>query len=431
MCLFDRCANEQFANANARIEQRQLYLIAKLMSHILLRMLNSIRQRPRRSSKLRPRLGWLVILAIAYVAVSTTWSPRDHVELGEPQTVETTKPQVCVHTLLENEVHEWKIKRSLELVREMGATTIVQFFPWAYFEPSENVFNWNQADRIVRHANNQGLRIIARLGLVPDWARPASDSATTTLNYLPEESFDHFADYASQLALRYAEQIQHFIIWNEPNLSFEWGYRPVDPAAYVRLLQVSYKAIKGANPQAVILAGALAPTNEAEGSPAGLNELDFLGEMYSHGAAQYFDALAVHSYGLTEPPDAEPGSDRLNFRRLEFLRQIMVDAEDTAKPVFITESGWNDHPRWTGGVRPSQRLQYTVQAFEYAAAHWDWVQQLCIWALRYPAPRNSYPDNFTLITSGFDLKPIYYAIQDYARGWEGNATRWLPPPEES
>ena len=395
-------------------------------------MLNSFRKKWRRPFKLLSRPGGLLLLTIVYIVFSSTWSPVEYVELGEARIVETTKPQVCVHTLLENEVQERKIKRSLELVREMGATTIVQFFPWAYFEPGDGSFNWTQADLIVRHAKNQGLRIIARLGLVPDWARPAtSDGRATTLNHLPEASFDDFAQYTAQMAARYREEIRHFIIWNEPNLSFEWGYRPVDPAAYVQLLELSYRAIKDANPQAVVLAGALAPTNELPGSPAGLNEFLYLREMYSSGAAPFFDALAVHSYGSTEPADAEPGADRLNFRRLELLRQIMLEADDGAKPVYITESGWNDHPRWTGAVRPSQRLQYTIKAFEFAERNWNWVEQLCIWAFRYPAPLNSYPDNFTLVSPTFDLKPIYYAIQDYARGWERSAIQWLPPPEAS
>ena len=369
----------------------------------------------------------LALIALAALATQLRPPPR-RIPLGEPQVVETTKPQVCVHTLLENEVEEWKIQRSLELVREMGATTIVQFFPWAYFEPQEDNFSWSRPDLIVRHAQNQGLRIIARLGLVPQWARP---DANMTLNHLPEAYFDRFAIASAKLAERYADTIQHFIIWNEPNLSFEWGYRPVDPAAYVRLLQATYPRIKEANPDAVVLAGALAPTNEIRGSNAGLNELDFLSDMYQFGASAYFDALAVHSYGLIHPPESAPAPSQLNFRRLELLREIMLANDDDHKPVYVTETGWNDHPRWSFAVRPSQRLAYTVRAFEYSLANWHWVDKVCIWTLRYPAATLSYPDNFTLVSPEFELKPIYFAIQDYARGWERNTIAWLPPPLEN
>ena len=344
---------------------------------------------------------------------------------AERQMVETEKPQVCLHTLLENEVEEEAILRSLELARALGATTIVQFFPWAYVEREPGQYTWSLADRIVRHAEMQGLRVVARLGLVPDWAR---DGTTETLNHLTEDLFPAFAAYAAAFAERYAGSVEHLIIWNEPNLSFEWGYQPADPARYVRLLESSYGPIKNANPRAVVLAGALAPTLEPRGSAAGLNELDFLRDMYALGAGEFFDALAIHSYGFREPPEAEPAPNRLNFRRSELQRAIILAEGDGHKPVYITESGWNDHPRWAQAVRPSQRADYTVRAFEYVERHWGWLENLCIWALRYPADIYSYPDNFTLVSADFAPKPIYYALQDYARGWARNETPWLPPP---
>ena len=58
----------------------------------------------------------------------------DLVLLGPQQQVDSSMPVLGVHTRLTDEVEEWKIKRSLEMVREMGATTIVEFFPWAYYQ---------------------------------------------------------------------------------------------------------------------------------------------------------------------------------------------------------------------------------------------------------------------------------------------------------
>src|SRR5690606_19386655 len=131
----------------------------------------------------------------------------------------------------------------------------------------------------------------------------------------------------------------------------------------------------------------------------------------------------VHTYGFKFPPGDPPAPDVLNFRRAELLRDIMVAYGDADKPVFITESGWNDHPRWTRAVRPGQRITYTLDALAYAEDNWPWAEQVCLWAFRYPAPTQSYPDYFTLVGPDFTPRPIYTAIQAWARGELEEAAR--------
>ena len=131
---------------------------------------------------------------------------------------------------------------------------------------------------------------------------------------------------------------------------------------------------------------------------------------------------------LPPPPDNPPAFDRLNFRRAELLREVMVEHGDAGKPALITETGWNDNPRWTKAVSPSRRIADTIGALEWAENNWDWLDKLCFWVLRYPAPTLSYPDNFTFVTTRFQLKPIYYAVQAYARGTQQSEDLWLPAP---
>jgi hypothetical protein len=161
-----------------------------------------------------------------------------------------------------------------------------------------------------------------------------------------------------------------------------------------------------------------------------MDDLIYLERMYQAGAAEYFDALAIHTYGFTLPPESEPAPDSLNFRRAELLHDTMLEYDDPATPVFITETGWNDHPRWTKAVRPSQRVSYTVNAFIWAEENWDWAQEVCVWAFRYPVPTFSYPDNFTMVTTDFQILPLYDALQAYALGVERTGNLWLPPPAE-
>lgn len=374
---------------------------------------------------------WGIRILILWSIISSLTAPNPRAILENPaRNIEAIQNHVCVHTRLIDEVPEWVMQRSLQLVREMGADTIVEFFPWAYIEREQGQYSWGQTDKIIRHAENQGLRVIARMGFVPYWARPDVADDFTTLNYLPDESYAEFAEFVATFAERYAGTIDHIIIWNEPNLAFEWGYRQPNPQDYVRLLQAVYEPVHQANPNVTILAGALAPTLEPEGSPNGLSDILYLEAMYDAGANDYFDALAIHTYGFTNPPLDEPSEDRLNFRRAELLLNIMSNYDDTETPVFITESGWNDHPRWTQAVRPSQRVQYTIDGFDYVQDNWQQVEELCIWAFRYPLPTLSYPDNFTLVSTDFQISPLYYAIQAYAHGEESEGRLWLAPPSE-
>ena len=336
----------------------------------------------------------------------------DLVVVGRQQTVKTTIPVMGVHTRLTDEVEEWKIKRSLEMVREMGATTIVEFFPWAYYQEDNKNVAWQHPDLVINHAHAQGLKVIARIGLTPEWARPEE----TTLNYLDRDSYDDFATFAALFAERYEGKVHAIIVWNEPNLAFEWGYQETTPVDYVALLEATAKAVRPVNRDVLILGGALAPTLEPVGSPWGLNDLIYLEEMYKAGAAEHMDGLAVHTYGFHFPPETEPAANLLNFRRFELYREIMLKYNDGDSPVYITETGWNDHPRWTRAVRPGQRIEYTTNALTYLQEEVPWVETAAIWMFRTPAPTKSYMDAYTLVTPEFIEKPIYGALQELASG---------------
>lgn len=349
----------------------------------------------------------IALAALALWLLALRPAPPPPVLPGPPQTVVTRYPNLGVHTRLTDEVEAWKIRHTLALVREMGARWIVELFPWAYAEPQPGRFDWAHSDLVIDHAIAQGLTVIARLGLTPAWARPAD----TPLNYLEPDQFPAFAAFAAAFADRYRGRVAHIIVWNEPNLSFEWGGRPVDPAEYAALLRATYPAVKAANPQAVVLGGALAPTLEPPGSPNGWDDRLYLEALYAAGAAAFFDALAVHTYGLTFPPTTPPDPRQINFRRVELLRGVMTAHGDADTPIYITETGYNDHPRWTRAVRPAQRVQYTLESLEWATAEWPYVQVFAVWVFRLPAPARSYLDYYTLVTPEFISRPLYDALQ--------------------
>jgi len=361
------------------------------------------------------RLAWRIALA-AFVVLLVGAPAPDLVALGPQQAVHSVNPVMGVHTRLTDEVEPRKIKRTLEMVRDMGASWIVEYFPWAYHEPSPGRYDWSHADLVVDHARRQGLTVIARLGMVPDWARPNPDLKPTTGTYLDEEHYSAFADFVYAFVRHFRGRVDYIVVWNEPNISLEWGYRPADPEAYTGLLRLVYARAQEANPDVIVLGGALAPTLAPVGDPEGMNDLAYLQRMLAAGAGEVMDGLAVHAYGWRLPPDTPADPAYISLTRVELLHQMLVDAGYADMPVYVTEGGWNDHPRWTKAVLPSQRAAFTIRAYEKAAAEWPWCRAFVVWAFRYPRLANTYSDYFTFVTSDFTPKPVYYAVQRYARG---------------
>lgn len=334
------------------------------------------------------------------------------VTIGPSQEVVTVNAKMGVHTRLTDEVEEWKIKRTLELVREMGASWIVEVFPWSYYESQKGRFDWAHADLVVDHAVTQGLTVIARLDFVPRWARPED----STVSYLEAENFSDYGDFVYEFAKHFRGRADYLIVWNEPNLTTAWGLRPPDPEAYVELLRIAYQRAKEANPEVKVLAGALAPNAApGEGDGWGMSDLVFLERMYQAGAKDFFDILAVHAYGNVYAPEDAPSPERINFRRTELLREIMVQNGDAQKPIIITEGGWNDSPRWTQAVPPAQRIAYTVRAYEMAR-DWPWCLAVAFWAFRTPWPQGGYRDYWNFVTPEFIQKPVYEEVQAYSQG---------------
>ncbi len=360
-------------------------------------------------------LNWHVLLRIVGLVLffQLVNAPKRHpIYYGPPAQVITHNPKMGVHTRLTDEVEEWKIQRTLSMVREMGCPWIVEYFPWAYYEPRRGVYRWDHADTVVKHAQLQGLTVIARIDFVPEWARPAD----TTFRYLDANHFADYAAFVARFAAHFQGQVPYIVVWNEPNLAFEWGYRQPDPEAYTELLRQTYLAAKAANPEVQILAAGLAPTMAPAGSEWGMDDLLFLERMYQAGAGEYLDGMAIHAYGFTFPPDAPADPQEVNFSRAELIHQVMQRHGDGSKPCFITEGGWNDHPRWTKAVRPYERIVYTIRAYEKARTEWPWCRAVCLWVFRYPWPQRTFQDYFAFVTPDFIPKPIYAEVRHYARG---------------
>ncbi len=292
----------------------------------------------------------------------------------------------------------WKpetARRDLDLIRDMGFTWVKQSFSWRDIEGNgKGHFNWSLADAVVRRANNRGLKLLARVDRQPFWAQPAGSQP---LENAPPANVQDFADFCYALAARYRGRIHAYQVWNEPNLSREWGGQPPDPAAYVELLQVCYIAIKRADPDALVISAGMAPTGTWTDQI--MPDEMFVERMYEVGAAPYFDLLGVHAPGFKAPPEASPaevaaspelgGQRFFCFRHVEDLRAIMVRHGDAGKQVAVLEMGWTTdpiHPDYAWhAVDEQTQADYLVRAFRFAKEHWSpWISILTVIGLSDP-----------------------------------------------
>jgi len=311
--------------------------------------------------------------------------------------------RMAAHTLRAND--HW-----LSVARNAEFDTVVQVFPWREIEPTRGQFHWEKTDQIVAGAEYYGLDLIVRLDQHPAWASPVDLS----LNAPPDELAD-YENFVKLVAQRYRGRVRAYIIWNEPNLAIEWGGQPPDPVAFTTLLTAGYNAVKEHDPNALVVAAGLAPTNS--NNAAAMDERLFLRAMYRAGAADYFDVLAAHPYSFGQPP-SEPARDNQHpaFGRLAELRAIMAENGDAHKPVWITEMGWTVDPppeQPDIGVTVQQQADYLVDALQIIRRDWPWVELVTVWNLSRAEPGHPF-GGYSLFDSQGQPRPAFAAWQQAA-----------------
>ncbi|MCS7001858.1 MAG: hypothetical protein NZ518_03315 [Dehalococcoidia bacterium] len=329
-----------------------------------------------------------------------------------------------MNVFLEQEVDEWKLRKTFELLQAAGVRWVRQQVPWKDIEHwdkgnFETVYGntWEKYDRIFAMAKEYGIHVLARLDSPPEWSR-----VDNRLHFRPPDNYDDYGDFVEQFVARYRGVITHIQIWNEPNVFPEWGWQPVNAREYTELLKIAATRARKANPEIVIVAAALAPTI---GTPDGYNQNDliFLQTMYDHGAAQYFDIMSAMGYSpWTGPGDRRTEPERVNFSRVALIREVMARNGDAHKPVWIAELGWNalpdnfGKPATHGKVTREQQAKYLVDAFQRAQNEWPWLGMIFVWHLRmvHDENRDQVMYYFGLADADFALHPAYFAYQEIA-----------------
>ncbi len=307
----------------------------------------------------------------------------------------------------------------LDWVRLMSFSHVKQNFAWRDIEPTQGEWHFTASDRLLSQMEARGLKLIARLGQTPDWAFPdiENDEGMTDT---PPASLDDWATYCRTVAERYGGRISAYQIWNEPNLSREWGNQVPDAEGYVELLQVCSEAIREVDSDVMLISAGIAPTgnNDAIAQPDDV----YLDRMYEADFQQYIDVVGVHAPGFSPPnygpDDAEAdGIGRwFTFRRVEDLRQIMIQHGDSARQMAIMEFGWttdtvNPDYAWYA-IDEETQAQHLLEAYQYAIDHWrPWVGLMSL--IYMPNPTWTEADEeywWAISVPDTGHRPAYFAL---------------------
>lgn len=338
-----------------------------------------------------------------------------------------------VNVFLEQEVDPAKRELAVQMAADAGYHWLRQEFPWEDIEihgrgdfedrrhePYRSA--WDKYDHIVSLAEKYDMELIVRISNPPAWSRAEGDAVG---EYAPPDDYQDFANFVSAVASRYRGKVRYYQLWNEPNIYPEWGSYSISPEDYVELLKAGATAARQADPDTVIIAGALAATiNLAPDAPPPLNSMSdllFMQRMYDAGAAPYFDIASVQGYGLWSGPTDQRMHPRvLNISHHLFLRDLMVENGDAHKPIWISEMGWNAAPddveaRY-GRVTLEQQARYLPVAYERVREDWPWIGVANTWYLKRATDvweQNRQPEAyFRLLAPDFTPQPVYHHIRD-------------------
>jgi hypothetical protein len=227
-----------------------------------------------------------------------------------------------------------------------GVESVRTVFSWADAQPAQGApIDFSHTDQLVSDAVAHGIDLLPVVIYAPAWARQDS-----SLFNSPPAGTAGYTAYLQALVARYgpggsfwaehpelpARPLRTWQVWNEPQLRYQWN-APGFAQGYGKLLQASYKALKGADPGCTVVLGGA--TNLS---------WEIIAQLYKQGGIHgFFDVVAVHPYTATPAHVA---------RIVQLVRRVLRAHGDARVPIWVTELGF---PASKGRVRSNNTLQTT------------------------------------------------------------------------
>ena len=333
-------------------------------------------------------------------------------------------------------VHNYaQIGPVMQKTNELGFGWVKQQIEWKVFEPSPAAYQWGEMEGIINAASESCLNLLFSVVNAPDWARePGFDGSVGG----PPADPQVFANFLGQLAGRLCgSAVKAIEVWNEQNLHYEWGNRPINPNEYMALLRPSYAAIKRACPSMLVISGALTPAGD-NGSIA-MDDFRYFEAMLQQGLRNYADGFGAHPSGFNVPPShtwqtacaairvhgnsfngaCDTPHHSWSFRStMEGYRDLAVRYDAGDKRIWPTEFGWaaggKFHPAYAYADDNSyeEQARWTVEAYQMMR-NWGWVGPAFLWNLNFRVIADrTEKAQWGIVRNDWSPLPAFLALRD-------------------
>lgn len=180
---------------------------------------------------------------------------------------------------------------------QLGMDWVKVQLEWWLVAPSATERQWFFYDGIVDEASKKGLHLMLSVVGSPAWTRAAGNEVG------PPDDYAQFASFMTELVARYPNKIHAIEVWNEMNLDREWQTaNGISPEDYVEFLRVGHEAIKAADPNIIVISGALSPTGPGDWV-RWADDFEYMDRALAAGMLNYADCVGAHHNGYNIPPD--------------------------------------------------------------------------------------------------------------------------------
>jgi len=216
-------------------------------------------------------------------------------------------------------------------VQQLGVRATTLWIPWNQLEPRRGHYRWDELDNIIQSFQLCGLDVGVHVQTKEGWGTlSASPTWSQYRPSMPPADMDDYYNFIFNLVNHLKGRVREYSIENEASALPVW---PASPESYFQMLATAYRAVKAANPNAIVLdsgtgskAYGILLANDMLKSGQGQAAIKFVNEYYAYSSPGR-QPLALSDRADLEDLLSDPLAQRvLEWAPLLFSNHAFYDA---------------------------------------------------------------------------------------------------------